>query len=241
MKSRSNNSSFPIGISHEIKLLSYLRLASLIWVLLSTFSLSGQTDAMQFSYGISSSGEENEGRLVFIVSKSGSMIMKPMISDNSSFTIETYIEDINDSGSKQSMLFGREGSLAYFTDILDIECDYKNSKRELVQIEKMGKNSLRLLKSDSTEFIYHFSDNNKYQDYRLFVAKGMFGNFFTIPIPDSIQTRDDNKDYTLKLIRTKERNWKEVLENFSARSADARNVTPEEHCDLIESGNIMGF
>lgn len=241
MKGRSNNSSFPIGIFHEIKLLSYLRLVSLIWVLLSTFSLSGQTDAMQFSYGISSSGEENEGRLVFIVSKSGSMIMKTLISDNSSFTIETYIEDINDSGSKQSMLFGKQGTLIYIKNIL-FECDNKSSKEELVQIEKIGKNSLRLLKSDSTEFIYHFSDKNKYQDYRLFVAKGMFGNFFTIPIPDSIQTRSDNKDYTLKLVRTKERKWKEVLENFSARSAGARKVvTAEEYCDLMERGNIMGF
>jgi len=246
MKSRSNNSSFHIEIFHEIKFLSDLTVFSIICIFFSTFSLFGQTDAMQFSYGLSSNVdtssnfEEHEERLDFIVSKSGGLIMKTVIPGNSSFTIETYMEDINDSGSKQSMLFGMEGTLLYIKNIL-LECDIKSSKEELVQIEKMGKNSLRVLKSDSSELIYYFSDKNKYQDYRFFVAKGMFGNFFTIPIPDSIQTRDDNKDYTLKLIRTKERNWKEVLENFSARSADATRkvVTAEEYCDQIRMRNTI--
>lgn len=196
---------------------------------------------MQFSYGVSSHGDENEGSLVFIVSKSGGMIMKTMISDNSSLIIEYYTEDINDSGSKQSMLFGRQGSLIHFPTNSGFECDNKFSKEEVVQIEKIGKNSLRLLKSDSTEFIYHFSDKNKHQDYRLLVAKGMFGNFFTIPIPESIQSRSDNSDHTLKLVGTKERKWKEVLENFSARSADARKLTAEEMCEFIGIGNTIGF
>jgi len=99
---------------------------------------------MQFSYGLSSNVdtssnfEEHEERLDFIVSKSGGLIMKTVIPGNSSFTIETYMEDINDSGSKQSMLFGMEGTLLYIKNIL-LECDIKSSKEELVRIEKMGK------------------------------------------------------------------------------------------------------
>jgi len=216
-------------------------MGSIIWLLFSTFSLFGQNDAMQFNYAISSTGEENEGSLAFIVSKSGSMIMRPELSDNSTFTIETYIEDIHDSGSKQTMLFGRKGALVHFTGILGFECDHKSSKEDAILIEKNGKNSLRLLQADSTELIFHFSDENKYQDYRLFVAKGMFGNSFTIPIPESIQTRSDKNNYTLKLVRTKERKWTEVMENFSARSADARKVPPEELCELLGVGSTLGF
>jgi len=215
-------------------------MVSIIWLLFSTFSLFGQTDAMQFNYGISSNGEENEGSLAFIVSKSGSMIMRPVFSDNSPFTIETYIENINDSGSKQSMLFGRQGSLVYVTGILGFECDNRSSKEDAIQIEKIGKNSLRLLQADSTELIFHFSDENMYQDYRLFVAKGMFGNSFTIPIPESIQTRSDRNDHTLELVRTKELEWEEVLRRFTASAAIAPEITAKELCEM-GMGHTIGF
>lgn len=227
-----------IGISNKIRGLSVPLLASII-CLLFTISITSQTNAMQFSYSMSSNGNEKEGSFDFIVSKSGGVIIKPVIPGDSFFSFETYIENVNDPDSKVKMLASINGNSVYYNMSLDFECENNSSKAkpQVIQIEKLGEKSLRSIRSDSSEIILHFSD--KYQDYKL-IAKGLFGNYLTIPIPESIQLRSENNNDTLKLVRTTEREWKEILENFSKRSADANELSAEELCGM-GIGNSIGF